>query len=206
MRCDYEPQVQKAQPMFKQRLVGFVVLGALAIVFWPIVFVSPEPDKELMLPVFEMPERPSLVMSERREPVLERVDRSRLPLIERAEIPDEITVDAIVTDPQVELIAADNEPNGQVSSLQRADFDEQGLPVSWELQLATFSAPQRAEEIAEQLRKKGHKAYVSPVTIGGRQLYRVRIGPNLQRQRLIDIQADIDAYFGVESKIIKFEV
>ena len=28
-----------------------------------------------MLPVFEMPERPDVVMSERREPILERVDK-----------------------------------------------------------------------------------------------------------------------------------
>ena len=192
--------------MFKQRLVGFIVLGALAIIFWPIVFVSPEPDQELMLPVFEMPERPDVVMSERREPTLERVDRSRLPVIERAELPEGSTIDAIATDPQNELVAADNEPNGQMASRQRAEFDEQGLPVSWELQVATLSAQQRAEEIAELLREKGHKAYVSPVTIRSQQLYRVRIGPSLQRQRLIDIQADIDAYFGVESKIMKFEV
>ena len=192
--------------MFKQRLVGFIVLGALAIIFWPIVFVSPEPDQELMLPVFEMPERPAVVMSERREPILERVDRSRLPVIKRAEPPEDSIIDAIATDPQGELVAADNEPNGQMASRQRAEFDEQGLPVSWELQVATLSAQQRAEEIAELLREKGHKAYVSPVTIRSRQLYRVRIGPSLQRQRLIDIQADIDAYFGVESKIMKFEV
>ena len=192
--------------MFKQRLVGFIVLGALAIIFWPIVFVSPEPDQELMLPVFEMPERPDVVMSERREPILERVDRNRLPVIERAELPEGSTIDAIATDPQNELVAADNEPNGQMASRQRAEFDEQGLPVSWELQVATLSAQQRAEEIAELLREKGHKAYVSPVTIRSQQLYRVRIGPSLQRQRLIDIQADIDAYFGVESKIMKFEV
>ena len=192
--------------MFKQRLVGFIVLSALAIIFWPIVFVSPEPEEELILPVFEMPERPDLVMSERREPNLERVDRSRLPVIERAEPTDEATIDAIVTNAQIELIAADNEPSGQTSSRQRAEFDEQGLPVSWELQVATFSARQRAEEVAQQLRNKGHKAYVSPVNIRSQRLYRVRIGPNLQRQRLIDIQPDIDAYFGVESKIIKFEV
>ena len=192
--------------MFKQRLVGFIVLGALAIIFWPIVFVSPEPDQELMLPVFEMPERPAVVMSERREPILERVDRSRLPAIERAEPLEDSIIDAIATDPQGELVAADNEPNGQMASRQRAEFDEQGLPVSWELQVATLSAQQRAEAIAELLREKGHKAYVSPVTIRSQQLYRVRIGPSLQRQRLIDIQADIDAYFGVESKIMKFEV
>ena len=140
--------------MFKQRLVGFIVLGALAIIFWPIVFVSPEPDQELMLPVFEMPERPDVVMSERREPILERVDRNRLPVIERAEIAEETTIDAIATDPQNDLIAADNEPNGQMASRQRAEFDAQGLPVSWELQVATLSVQQRAEEIAELTSKE----------------------------------------------------
>lgn len=192
--------------MFKQRLVGFIVLGALAIIFWPIVFAPPESDPDLMLPVFDMPERPALVMSERREPILERVDRSRLPVIDRADVSEETAIDPVETDPQVDLIVADTEPRGQTSSRQRAQFDEQGLPVSWELQVAAFSGQQRAQEIAEQLREKGHKAYVSPVTIGAQKLYRVRIGPNLQRQRLIEIQPDIDAYFGVASKIVKFEV
>ena len=192
--------------MFKQRLVGFVVLGALAVIFWPIVFVSPEPEQDLMLPVFEMPERPTVATSERREPVLERVDRSRLPVIERAEPIGTVPVDLEGGDASIPLIDADTQPNNQSAARQRAEFDEQGLPLSWELQVATVSAAQRAEEIASELRNKGHKAYVSPVTIDGQQLYRVRIGPNLQRQRLIEIQSGIDAYFGVQSKIIKFEV
>lgn len=192
--------------MFKQRLVGFIVLGALAVIFWPIVFVSPEPEQDLMLPVFEMPERPTVATSERREPVLERVDRSRLPVIERAEPIGTVPVDLEGGDASIPLIDADTQPNNQSAARQRAEFDEQGLPLSWELQVATVSAAQRAEEIASELRNKGHKAYVSPVTIDGQQLFRVRIGPNLQRQRLIEIQSGIDAYFGVQSKIIKFEV
>lgn len=193
--------------MFKQRLVGFMVLGALAIVFWPILFVPPEPEQDLVLPVFEMPERPNIVMSKKQEPMLDRVDRSLLPVIDRATRPKKAeVVDEATADPESDLIAADNAPSGQRASRQRAEFDDQGLPVSWELQVATFSVEMRAEEIADQLRKKGHKAYVSPVTIGAQQLFRVRIGPNLQQQRLIEIQPDIDVYFGVESKIIKFEI
>jgi len=190
----------------KQRVVGFIVLGALAVIFWPIVFVSPEPEQELVLPIFDMPERPAVAMSERREPVLERVDRSRLPSIEGTAPSEGEGIDEISINPSLELIAADTEPRSQDSSRQRADFDDQGLPLSWELQVATLSVETRAEEIAAELRNKGHKAYVSPVTIGTQQLFRVRIGPNLQRQRLIEIQPDIDAYFGVKSTIIKFEV
>ena len=192
--------------MVKQRVVGFIVLGALAVIFWPIVFVSPEPEQELVLPIFDMPERPAVAMSERREPVLERVDRSRLPSIEGTAPSEGEGIDEISINPSLELIAADTEPRSQDSSRQRADFDDQGLPLSWELQVATLSVETRAEEIAAELRNKGHKAYVSPVTIGTQQLFRVRIGPNLQRQRLIEIQPDIDAYFGVKSTIIKFEV
>jgi DedD protein len=153
-----------------------------------------------------MPERPAVAMSERREPVLELVDRSRLPSIERTAPSEGEGIDEISINPSLELIAADTEPRSQDSSRQRADFDDQGLPLSWELQVATLSLETRAEEIAVELRNKGHKAYVSPVTIGTQQLFRVRIGPNLQRQRLLEIQPDIDAYFGVESTIIKFEV
>ncbi len=192
--------------MLKQRLVGFIVLAALAVIFWPIVFVSPVPEADLMLPVFEMPERPSLKMSDRREPELEIVDRTRLPALERADQPSDEPVDAVKVDPSVSLIQADTEPKNQVAAGQRAEFDEQGLPISWTLQVATFSTESRAEEIAAELRAKGHKAYVSPVTISARALFRVRIGPNLQRQRLLDIQPGIDAYYGVDSKIIKFEV
>lgn len=192
--------------MVKQRVVGFIVLGALAVIFWPIVFVSPEPEQELVLPIFEMPERPVVAMSERREPVLERVDRSRLPSIVRTTPSEGVGIDEVTINPSLEIIAADTAPRSQDSSRQRADFDGQGLPISWELQVATLSVATRAEEIAAELRNKGHKAYVSPVTIGTQQLFRVRIGPNLQRQRLIEIQPDIDAYFGVESTIIKFEV
>jgi DedD protein len=192
--------------MVKQRVVGFIVLGALAVIFWPIVFVSPEPEQELVLPIFEMPERPVVAMSERREPVLERVDRSRLPSIVRTAPSEGVGIDEVTINPSLELIAADTAPRSQDSSRQRADFDGQGLPISWELQVATLSVATRAEEIAAELRNKGHKAYVSPVTIGTQQLFRVRIGPNLQRQRLIEIQPDIDAYFGVESTIIKFGV
>jgi len=193
--------------MFKQRLVGFIVLCALAIIFWPIVFIPPETEQELVLPILEMPERPTIAMSKKQEPILDRVDRSLLPVIDPATRSNKVgMVDKATADPESELIAADNSPSGQRASRQRAEFDDQGLPVSWVLQVATFSSEIRAEEIAEQLRKKGHKAYVSPVTIGAQQLFRVRIGPNLQQQRLIEIQPDINVYFGVESEIIKFEI
>lgn len=192
--------------MIKQRFVGFVVLVAIAVIFWPIVFVTPDNADDFELPVFQMPPKPSVAVSERREPVLDKVDQSMLPEMPEQQPPIVQPVDIASPMPNMSLVDADDEPEQQASALERAEFDEQGLPVSWELQVATFSTAQRAEEIALELRNKGHKAYVSAVSIDGKKLFRVRIGPKMQKQRLQDLQPDIDDYYGVESSIIRFGV
>lgn len=189
-----------------QRLVGFVVLAAIAVIFWPIVFVTPDSVDDFELPVFEMPPKPDIRVLERRQPVLDKVDQAVLPEIPERQPPVLQPVDVASPIPNLDLVDADEEPEQQSSALERAEFDDQGLPLSWELQVATFSTVQRAEEIAVELRNKGHKAYVSAVTIDGEKLFRVRIGPKMQKQRLLDLQPDIDAYYGVESSIIRFGV
>ena len=192
--------------MIKQRFVGFVVLVAIAVIFWPIVFVTPDNADDFELPVFEMPPKPAVTVSERREPILDKVDQSILPEMPERQPPIVQPVDVASPMPDMALVDADEEPEQQASALERAEFDGQGLPISWELQVATFSTAQRAEEIALELRNKGHKAYVSAVNIDGKKLFRVRIGPKMQKQRLQDLQPDIDAYYGVESSIIRFGV
>jgi DedD protein len=192
--------------MIKQRLIGFLVIIALTIIFWPIVFVAPIQEDDLVFPEFEMPPKPDITGSPREAPEMNRLKVEQLPQIPLPEVPTEQPIDIAVASSERSLIAADIEPLQQSSAHERAAFDEQGLPISWELQIATFSTESRAQMIAEQLQNKGHKAYVSPVTIDAKGLYRVRIGPNIQKSRLLDIQRDIDAYYGVKSEIIKFGV
>ena len=190
--------------MIKQRFVGFVVLVAIAVIFWPIVFVTPENADDFELPVFEMPPKPAVAVSERREPVLDKVDQSILPEMPERQPPIVQPFDVASPMPDVALVDADEEPEQQASALERAEFDEQGLPISWELQVATFSNAERAEEISQLLRDKGHKAYVSPIILDDQRLFRVMIGPKLQKQRLIEIQPAINDYFSVESFIVRF--
>tara|TARA_B100001248_G_scaffold152560_1_gene114688 strand:+ start:20 stop:601 length:582 start_codon:yes stop_codon:yes gene_type:complete len=190
--------------VIKQRFVGFVVLVAIAVIFWPIVFVTPENADDFELTAFEMPPKPAVAVSERREPVLDKVDQSILPEMPERQIPIVQPVDIASPLPDVALVDADEEPEQQASALERAEFDDQGLPVSWELQIATFSNAERAEEISQLLRDKGHKAYVSPIILDDQRLFRVMIGPKLQKQRLIEIQPAINDYFSVESFIVRF--
>ena len=190
--------------MIKQRFVGFVVLVAIAVIFWPVVFITPENADDFQLPALEMPPKPTIEVSERREPTLNKVDQAELPKVPKRQPPISQPVDIVSPSPNMVLIGADDEPDQQWSALERAEFDDQGLPVSWELQIATFSNVERAGKISQLLRDKGHKAYVSPIILDDQRLFRVMIGPKLQKQRLIEIQPAINDYFSVESFIVRF--
>ena len=143
--------------MIKQRFVGFVVLVAIAVIFWPIVFVTPDDADDFELPVFEMPPKPAVAVSKRREPVIDKVDQSILPEMPERQPPIVQPVDIASPMPDMALVDADEEPEQQASALERAEFDGQGLPVSWELQVATFSTAQRAEEKRWNCEIKGTK-------------------------------------------------
>mgnify|MGYP001339036308 FL=1 len=104
------------------------------------------------------------------------------------------------------LAEADFQPRQQSSARERAKFDEQGLPISWALQVAALSSELKAEEIAQFLRNKKYKAYVSSVYLENQELFRVMIGPSLQRTRLDEFKVLLDEYFLVDSVIVPFSV
>ena len=192
--------------MIKQRLVGFVVIAALTIIFLPIVFVAPQGDDQLELPVFEMPLKPNIKASPRVQPAVNIIDETQLPSSLRKQTNVQQPLDVAVLRVDAVLAEADFQPRQQSSARERAKFDEQGLPISWVLQVAALSSELRADEIAQFLRDKKYKAYVSSVYLKNQELFRVMIGPSLQKTRLEEFKVLIDEYFLVNSVIVPFSV
>ena len=192
--------------MIKQRLVGFVVIAALTIIFLPIVFIAPQEEDQLVLPVFEMPPKPSLKALPRVKPATNTVDETQLPSSLSKKISVQQPLDVAVLRVDAVLAEADFKPRQQSSARERAKFDEQGLPISWVLQVAALSSELRADEIAQFLRDKKYKAYVSSVYLKNQELFRVMIGPSLQKTRLEEFKVLIDEYFLVNSVIVPFSV
>ena len=52
----------------------------------------------------------------------------------------------------------------------------------WAVQLGSFSNQSTAQRMVEDLRARGHEAFVMPVKSGSNTLYRVRIGPLASRE------------------------
>jgi len=70
---------------------------------------------------------------------------------------------------------------------------EPSVPTSkgWAVQLGSFSRSDTAERLAQQVRSKGHNAFVMPVKSGGSTLYRVRVGPLRDRSAADALQRQL---------------
>ena len=51
----------------------------------------------------------------------------------------------------------------------------------WAVQVGAFGSEASARKLVDQLREAGYRAYVSPVSRGGKTLHRVRVGPEPAR-------------------------
>jgi DedD protein len=51
----------------------------------------------------------------------------------------------------------------------------------WAVQVGAFSAPASARKLVQELESAGYRAYVSPVERSGKELHRVRVGPEPDR-------------------------
>ena len=54
-------------------------------------------------------------------------------------------------------------------------------PGSFVVQLGSFGSKENADRLVRDMTAKGFAAFVAPITSGGRELYRVRVGPTRDR-------------------------
>lgn len=200
--------------ILKQRLVGALILVALGVVFWPIIFVQPG-DKELTQQR-QIPPRPGVAISPI-EPPEQLGLRGSPENTAMGDSADEGDVTLPVARGMQDEPAPDPAPATQ-SGLQPADtgsasrsaapaaleLDRDGVPVAWILQVASVSSAEKAEELRQRLLSLEYKAYVKRVNRGGKVLHRVYLGPKFERARLEQIQPAIDAEFGVQSMIARY--
>lgn len=199
--------------MLKQRLVGILVLVALGIVFWPLIFTPPERREPLVLG--PMPEQPEIDRTPIAPPQSFRESvEGRLPdvaVVSEAEqdLADEKTQldDDAVQNVVAELSQLGEPEESPVRETPPATdplIDAAGLPRFWVLQVATVSSVSRADTLVALLRERKYKAFSTLYQREDQALYRVQIGPNAERQRLEKIKPNIDQALSVDSQIIRY--
>ena len=176
----------------KQRIVGALVLVALAVIFLPMLFSRPDEQRQVVVDAPVMPSMPampeqSVVPVEVPEPEpIPEPPQSPQAEAELAAVPAEPVVTA---PPQAE-------PAKPVSHL-----DANSLPVSWSVQLASLSSRERAIELQQRLRAQGYNAYVRSVD----GMNRVFVGPVIERAEANRLRDQLNRQQKLNGFIVRFQ-
>ncbi|MEM7293655.1 MAG: SPOR domain-containing protein [Pseudomonadota bacterium] len=161
----------------KQRMVGAAVLVALAVIFIPILFDGAGRE-QVSTPIPAAPPEPTL--------------------------PDPIPLqnDPIVLKDIAESIT---EPEDSESAAKpvAAGVDTGDLSA-WVVQLGSFSDRENADALVKALQGDGFAAYLEPLERDGSVSHRVRIGPEMTREKAETIRNEVANRHGSEGVVMRY--
>lgn len=185
----------------KQRLVGALILVALGVVFWPIIFVSPE--RESPTRPENIPPAPRVDNRALPSPDSEGLRTSREPAIVAVDEGGDVTLPEGPKDAEPSP-APDPGPVTRDAAPELPALDADGIPIAWSLQVATMSSRDKAQQLRDELNHREMKSYIRPLQRGSDTLYRVYVGPKFERAELETIKQRVDARYGVESLVARY--
>jgi DedD protein len=202
--------------ILKQRLVGALILVALGVVFWPIIFVQPEENN--IAEVRAIPPAPGVSVAPIDAPSAaglrvspERVTVDESPAEEFALTNGELVIEEASIPAQSGSVTPVASPAGnhedrtaRTEAPEKLAVDSAGIPIAWTLQVATLSSSQKADVLRQELLDLNHKAYVKRIQRNDKTLYRVGVGPKFERGQIESLRANIDAKFGVKSMVARY--
>jgi DedD protein len=172
----------------KQRVVGAIVLTALAIIVLPMLLDGTPEDRARV--VANIPEPPRIELKSVSVPGI----KARMAEREAASA---AAMPKMVQDTETEESVAP----------EAFTLDANDLPVSWSLQLASFKNPDNALNLRKSLRDSEFSSYVIQAnTEEGDVYYRVFVGPMLQKSRLAKISEQIEEKFDLKGQIVRYRL
>lgn len=93
--------------------------------------------------------------------------------------------------PEFKPIASYMETTDSEATINKRIKSEESSVHAWALQLGSFSKEANAEAMRDKLRAKGYASYVDVLKKPNRTSYRVRIGPELDKQHLEKIKIEL---------------
>jgi DedD protein len=94
---------------------------------------------------------------------------------------------------------------GPDAGLDTALADD-GMPLAWSVQLATFASRDNARALRERLLDDGYEAYLIPAREAERTLYRVAIGPRLDRNAAARLEAELEQRYELDGLVVQFSL
>ena len=210
---------------YKQRMVGALVLVALAVIFLPMLFSRQDEQRQVTV---EAPAAPQA-------PVMPQVQVEPVVVPEPQALPEEepVPTDAEIAEqqapsapiqPSVPVVKPAPAPAPVVAAKPAAPapapkpvapqpaapgkpdvgqsrIDPNGLPISWSVQLASLSNRESAEVLQKTLRSQGYNAYIR--TANGKN--RVFVGPLIERAEADRLRDLLGRQQNLKGFVVRFQ-
>ncbi|GAB4345189.1 MAG: hypothetical protein Kow006_02060 [Gammaproteobacteria bacterium] len=164
----------------RQRLVGAVVLVALGVIFIPMLFDTPNEGwlgEERPL----IPPKPAEI---------EELAKAPPPEID---LPPPKPAEAEAPTPRKPV---------PVSEAPREPVTDARL-ARWAVQVGSFSSRENALRLRDSLRKQGFKAYIEVLEENGKQITRVRVGPELDEARARRLMEELKRKAKIDGIVVR---
>jgi len=146
----------------KQRLVGAVVITSLAAIFVPMLFDDPIDETGKMISELKIPDAP-------------------VKSFKAASVSVPKSINDVMNLPEPTVI---NEEMVKQSSVSNR--------VRWFIQVGIFGQESNAVSLRNKIRKQGFPVTIASVASDNGLLYRVRVGPELDKKRAEAMKAKVD--------------
>ncbi|WP_283183841.1 MULTISPECIES: SPOR domain-containing protein [unclassified Pseudomonas] len=208
---------------YKQRMVGALVLVALAVIFLPMLFSRQDEQRQVTVEAPAAPQAPA-VPQVQVEPVVvpepQALPQEPVPSddeIAQQEAPSTAIAPSVpvapapaakpvapapvpvvkpATAPTQPITAAPGKPDTTQSRV-----DANGLSVSWSVQLASLSSRASAESLQKSLRSQGYNAYIR--TADGKN--RVFVGPLIERAEADRLRDLLSRQQNLKGFVVRFQ-
>ena len=197
---------------YKQRMVGALVLVALAVIFLPMLFSRQDEQRQIQVDAPSAPEMPVMpqvqvepvavpepqVIAEEPAPVEQPVVQQQAP----APVAPVVAKPAVATPkpPVVTPAQTVAQPPAKLDTTQKR-VDPNGLPISWSVQLVSLSNRASADNLQKTLRNQGYNAYVR--SSGG--MNRVFVGPLLERAEADRLRDLLGKQQNLKGFVVRFQ-
>jgi len=184
----------------QQRVVGAIVLVSLAVIFIP-ALLDGAGYKSRHARSIEVPPKPAFPpMSQQRvEPVATPLDKD-FDALKQAAKSRKVSVGKAGDESSGAESTARSSQSGKAAVAAGNKAADNALKA-WMLQVGTFSKRENANKYRDELRRKGYTAQVFEDSRHGKPRYRVRIGPDLSRERMEKLRQKLEKQ-GVEGYIV----
>jgi DedD protein len=205
---------------YKQRMVGALVLVALAVIFLPMLFSRQDEQRQVTVEAPAAPQAPVVpqvqmetvavpepqALPQEPVPTDEEVAEDTAPAVPVAATPTApIMITKPVAPPAVaKPIPAPAQPITAASSkpdTTQSRVDANGLSVSWSVQLASLSSRASAESLQKTLRSQGYNAYIR--SADGKN--RVFVGPLIERAEADRLRDLLGRQQNLKGFVVRFQ-